>query len=66
MSLRIKPHPFYEPYWRRVAIVASVAVWLAVEVFIAKDGLWTPLAAGTLAYSFWGLLIAYPKSETKE
>jgi fumarate reductase subunit C len=63
LDLRIKPHPFYEPYLRRVAIVVSIAIWFSVELLISKSGFWTPLAGGTLAYSIWAFLIAYPKPE---
>jgi hypothetical protein len=65
MDLRIKPHPFYEPYWRRVAIVVSIAIWFGAELMILKSGFWTPLAGGTLAYSIWAFLIDY-KPEVKK
>lgn len=63
MNIGITPHPFYEPYWRRVAIVISVAIWLAVEVFVSHDGLWAAVAGGTLIYTFWAFLIAYPQAD---
>jgi hypothetical protein len=66
LDLRIKPHPFYEPYWRRVAIVVSIAIWFSVELFISKSGFWTPLAGGTLVYSFWAFLIDYKPEDKRE
>jgi hypothetical protein len=66
MDIRITPHPFYEPYWRRVAIVVSVAIWLAVEIFVSHDGMWTAVAGGLLVYCIWQFLIAYPQADKKE
>ena len=66
MKISITPHPFYEPYWRRVAIVASVTIWLGVEFLVSHDGMWTAVAGGTLIYSFWAFLIDYPQAEKKD
>lgn len=62
MNFGINPHPFYEPFWRRVAIVLSVAIWLAVEIFVSHDGLWTAVAAGLLIYCIWQFLLVYPQA----
>jgi hypothetical protein len=58
-------HPFYKPLWRRVAILAAVAGWLAYEVLVTRNTLWMTLAAGMLAYAAWVFFISWPR-EPKE
>jgi hypothetical protein len=60
MNIGITPHPFYEPLWRRIAIVALTALWLGIELWIA-DGMWTVIAAAFFGYAVWGFLISYGK-----
>ena len=62
MKLVEQDHPFFKPLWRRVAIVALVAAWLAVEVFYVRDSLWIMVAAGMLAYAIWTFLLKWPKT----
>ena len=62
MKLVEQDHPFFKPLWRRVAIVALVAAWLAVEVFYVRDSLWIMVAAGMLAYAVWTFLLKWPKT----
>lgn len=59
-------HPFYRPLWRRVAIVATVALWLAFELWQQNSGLWIALACGMLVYAVYTFLIAWPKDEPKD
>jgi hypothetical protein len=62
MPLIDQKHPFFQPLWRRIVIVAAVAAWLAFEVFYTRDTLWMSVAAGMLAYGAWSFLINWPKS----
>ncbi len=39
--------PFYRPLWRRIAITAVVALWLAFEIY-NESGLWIAIAAAML------------------
>ena len=52
-------HPFYQPLWRRVAIVSVCAVWFAVELYFLGDPLFIPIAGALAAYSAWVLLIKW-------
>ena len=56
-------HPFYQPLWRRVAIVATVALWLAFELWQQNSGLWIALAGGMLVYAVYTFFITWPKDE---
>jgi hypothetical protein len=49
--------PFYRPYWRRLLIVLVVALWCGTELLYARDGLWTVLAAGVLAFCVWTFIV---------
>ena len=61
MPLGVHDHPFYKPFWRRIAIVIVVALWAAFETFIAKSDLWMAISIATLAYSVWAFLVIFPK-----
>lgn len=61
MKIAERDHPFYRPLWRRVAIVAVVAVWAAWEVIYVKDGLWTMISVAFLGYAVWMFFITYKK-----
>lgn len=53
--------PFYKPLWRRVAITAVVAAWLAFEIY-NKSGLWIAIACAMLAYAIWTFFLTWPKT----
>lgn len=59
-------HPFYKPLWRRVAIVAAVALWLAFELYQASSGLWIALAGGMLIYAVYTFFITWPKDAPED
>jgi hypothetical protein len=59
MKITDRDHPFYRPLWRRIAIVAVVALWAAYEIFVARESFWIMLAVGFLAYSVWLFLITW-------
>lgn len=66
MKIADTGHPFYKPLWRRLAIVAAVALWAAYEIFVSKEPLWMALSAGMLAYAAWAFLIGWPKTGEPE
>jgi hypothetical protein len=53
--------PFYRPLWRRIAITAVVALWLAFEIH-GGDGMWTAIAGGMLCYAVWIFFLNWPKN----
>jgi hypothetical protein len=53
---------FFEPLWRRVAVVVMVAAWLAFEVFYSQDSFWISIAAGMLVYGIWSFFLNWPKT----
>ena len=62
MALIDQKHPFFQPLWRRIAIVALVAAWLCFEVLYTHDTLWLSAPAAILAYRVWRFIISWPKS----
>ena len=56
-------HPFYKPLWRRVAIVVTIALWLAFELYQMNSGLWIALAVGMLVYAVYTFFITWPKDK---
>ncbi len=52
--------PFYKPLWRRIAIIAAVALWLGFEIY-GGSGFWTAIAAGMLCYAVWIFFLSWPK-----
>ena len=53
--------PFYKPLWRRIAITAVVAVWLAFEIH-GGSSLWITIAGGMLCYAVWLFFLSWPKT----
>jgi hypothetical protein len=53
--------PFYRPLWRRIAITAVVALWLAFEIYHGS-GFWTVIAAAMLCYALWIFFLSWPKT----
>ena len=56
-------HPFYKPFWRRVVIVAVVALWLVFEFVVGGNPMWMIIAGAVLVYSGWTLLITFPRND---
>jgi hypothetical protein len=52
-------HPFYRPLWRRLAITAVVAGWLAFEFIVSKSGIWIVVSGAVFAYTAWTLLLSW-------
>jgi hypothetical protein len=61
MAFGVHDHPFYKPLWRRVAIVATTAVWAGVEAFFSSNGFWSVIAGATFFYCIYAFLIVFPK-----
>jgi hypothetical protein len=51
---------FFDPLWRRLAIIAAVAGWLAFEVFYTREELWIFGAGMMLVYGIWQFLVKWP------
>jgi hypothetical protein len=54
---------FFQPLWRRVAVVLLVALWFCFEVLYSREPLWMTIAGGMLAYAIWAFLLNWPKGE---
>ncbi len=63
MATREQQHPFYKPLWRRVAIVVSIALWLAFEFYQGANGFWIAIAGGMLVYAVYIFFITWPKEQ---
>jgi len=63
MALKQNDLNWFRPLWRRVAVVAFLAVWLAWEAFWTKETLWIVLVGAALAYSLYNFFYAFPKEE---
>ena len=61
MKLIDQAHPFYQPLWRRILIVAVIAGWLAFELMFTQNALWMTIAGGALAYAVWSFLVTWPR-----
>lgn len=61
MASKEQQHPFYKPLWRRVTIVAVIALWLCFELYMGSGGIWLAMAAGSLAYAVYTFFITWPK-----
>lgn len=59
--LREQDSPFYRPLWRRIAITAVVALWLAFEIYNGS-GFWMVIAAAMLCYALWIFFLSWPKT----
>lgn len=59
-------HPFYQPLWRRIAIVAVIVLWLALELFRGSEWFWSALAGGMLIYAVYTFFLTWPKDAPKD
>ncbi len=55
-------NPFYKPLWRRIAIVASTAIWVAFETGYSSSPFWSVIAVAMFLFCVWNFLITYPKT----
>ena len=63
MALKSRDADWFRPLWRRVAVTAFLAVWLAWEILWNRDTFWSVLVGAALAYSLYNFFIAFPKAE---
>lgn len=54
---------WFRPLWRRVAVTAVLAIWLVMELFVWKDGLFQVLVAAFLVYALYSFFYAFPKED---
>ena len=54
-------HPFLDPLWRRVVLVAACAVWCTVE-FLYGTPIWATLVGAVTVYGAYAYLYAYRPS----
>jgi len=64
MQLIDPNHPFYQPLWVRVVIVAACAGWFGIEM-LAHQPFWATIAAGVAAYSAFALLLNFKPDPPK-
>ena len=50
--------PFFQPLWRRVAVIGVIACWIALEV-VTGSFWWALIAAGVGAYSGYVLFFDF-------
>jgi hypothetical protein len=60
-----KPRPltlaWFKPLYRRLILVALVAVWCGVEWLYNGDQMWGMLTLAALAYAVWVFIINFEK-----
>ena len=56
---------FFKPLWRRVAVLAFIAVWTIVE-FSMGETMWAIMVAAIGAYGFWIFIIRFDEDESSE
>ncbi|WP_338830725.1 DUF3329 domain-containing protein [Bradyrhizobium sp. 27S5] len=56
-------HPFLNPPWRRVVLVALCALWMATGFWADSPG-WGTIALAFTGYAFWRFLYTYDSSKT--
>ena len=55
-------HPWFEPYWRRILVVAVCLGWAVVEGLTGAP-MWAALFGAAGGYAAWRLLFAYPTQD---
>ncbi|KAB0679635.1 DUF3329 domain-containing protein [Aureimonas leprariae] len=56
---------FFRPLWRRVAVVAILAVWTGVEL-VYGDRTWAIITGAILAYSLWAFFLNFPPEKAEK
>jgi len=55
-------HPFFDPLWRRIALVVFCLCWSGVEFYFANT-MWGYLILAIAVYAGWAYLLTYKKSD---
>jgi len=63
--MREQDRSFFEPLWRRIAVIVLLLVWSGWE-WSNGETLWGTLTAGLAAYFVWAYLIAFPAAPALE
>ena len=56
-------HPFLDPLWRRILLIAVCAAWTAVELYYGNM-FWVVLVGAATAYGAYTYLFNYEPSKT--
>ena len=61
----MKPHPWFNPPWRRALTLGFCLLWLLFEIVNVGASLWTFVAAGACAWAICDFYLAghYPMAE---
>ena len=62
--MKDRDHPFFRPLYRRVLVTLFCAAWAAWEVYNGER-MWSYIAMGITAYSFWVFLLTYDRDREK-
>jgi len=64
----MKPHPWFNPPYRRVLTVAFCLAWLAFETYWAAGSIWFYIMAAITGWAIWDFFLSghYPIEEAKE
>ena len=63
---RILTLPWFKPLWRRVLVVAIIAVWSGWEWFYNGDQFWGMITLAALAYGVWVFFINFENELKKD
>jgi hypothetical protein len=51
-------HPWFEPLWRRLAVLAVCLGWVGLEAWNEPGGLWLWVALAVTGWGVWDLFLA--------
>lgn len=55
-------HPWFDPLWRRIVLVAVCAGWTGVEIYFGNMT-WVFIMGAIALYAAWAFLVAYKGSD---
>lgn len=58
MLMDEKSRRFFRPVWRRILVIALLAVWTTVE-WLSSNPFWAVLTTGALGISLWMFVFDY-------
>lgn len=59
-----RPYQFFEPLWRRIAVLVFVAAWLGIELIYLREPMWIVIAGAMAVYAVWVFFLKWPKPPT--
>jgi len=63
---RILTMPWFKPLYRRVLVIAVIAVWCGFEWFYNHDQFWGMITLAALAYGVWTFFINFENELAKD